>query len=245
VIVVAGAAALSLDACGRRALDGSHADAAAVGEGDAGSSKGAAGAAGGAPGNAGVSGGSGAPGNAGVSGGGGAGQGGAAGAPCGPCPSPICQPGFERVVDPAVSCCALCRRIDCSLVDCTPPTCPSGFHAEKLEGQCCPICLPGATSMACLEGRATYARTRDQLIDKYSRAGCQVDHDCTLVYESNACVSNCGTAFLAGLAENAIMNLTIFANEDCSTCPKPEPPPCAPVVAVCSNGRCTAGSPSH
>jgi hypothetical protein len=261
-----GVALVLLGSCGGRTLSGPHADAAAVNQGDdasgaaghepttgaAGSSAGHGGAAGSTgtgaagSGSAGATGGgSGNAGATGAAGAGAAGRGGTGGSAgstgttCGPCPSPDCLPGYASVHDPAVSCCPICRPVKCPAT-CSPPPCPAGSHLEMLDGQCCPTCQPGTESNACRTGRASYTQLRAALVEKYNSSGCMTDTDCTLVFEDNACVSNCGTAFPVSLASNAESNLKSAAQMDCGTCARPDRPPCALLVALCSNGHCTA-----
>jgi hypothetical protein len=90
-----------------------------------------------------------------------------------------------------------------------------------------------------MKGRASYSQLRDQLVEKYSSGGCKVDTDCALVFEDNACASNCGTAIPKALADGFASNLDATAAASCATCPPPIKPPCAPLAAVCSNGKCT------
>jgi hypothetical protein len=264
--------ALLAVSCGGRSLSSPHGDAAAVQTGEAGATGGAGttgaagasnaagttgaagattgaagattgaagahtGAAGATTGAAGVTGAAGTAGAAGVTGAAGT------GAACGPCPPATCKPGFKSVVIPDISCCAICARIDCTLQDCgAPPTCPAGQHLELRDGDCCQTCQPGTESSACTKGREGYTQSRTVLVEKYNFSGCKVDSDCALVFENNACVSNCGTAFPKGLADQAQSNLDSLAASDCAMCPKPVIPPCVPLVAVCSNGQCVAAS---
>jgi hypothetical protein len=206
-------------ACGKSPLGGSQPDAAAVGQGT---------------------------GVAGTTNGGAAGNTGAAGTgqtACGPCPPADCQPGFKKVVDPAVSCCALCRRIDCSLVDCAPPSaCPAGTHLEKVEGACCATCEPGPVDAACARGQEQYRMFRAQLIEKYNSLPCETDADCKFVFDDNACVSTCGFVVTASQAVSTVTNLESAAEAGCKTCPDPLALPCPFQVAVCSNGHCTSGA---
>jgi hypothetical protein len=142
------------------------------------------------------------------------------------------------VVDPSVSCCPLCRPIDCSNVKCATPICPTGFHAEVPMGGCCPTCVMGV-SMQCNGAQAAYGAQRSALLEKYSAPSCMVDSDCTLVYESNACVSNCGEALPVATASSFTMNLMTLAGACDMACPPKAAPPCALLTAACSNGKCT------
>ena len=234
--------------CGGRSLstdlpDGGGAGQA-TGTGAAGAT--ASGAAGtgaaGATGAAGVAGTTGAAGAAGVAGTtGGAGVNGHAGAGgCdSTCPDVGCKDGFMSVVDPTISCCPICRPIDCTTVDCANPNCPTGFHTEVPTGTCCPICVMGP-SAACTKAQQAYGDSRASLLMKYSEAGCMVDSDCRLVFEANNCVSSCGTALALTEASFFTSNIASETQACDMSCPPIVSAPCAPLTAVCSNGLCTA-----
>jgi len=231
--------------CGGRTLlppSSAGAAGAAVETGAAGNS----GAAGnpGAAGDPATTGGAGAIGHAGATGhagsSGAAGQSGAGGASaCGLCPDPACKPGFMSVVVPAISCCPICRPLDCATVDCAPVVCAAGTHAETMPGQCCPVCVAGP-SKACNDLRTQMQGLRKSLLAKYDATPCNVDADCTLVVEQNACVTNCGVALPVSTAPLFTANLEMLAIACDDACPPLAVPPCAPEVAVCSNGLCTA-----
>jgi hypothetical protein len=236
--------------CGGRSLSAPHPDGGAgQGAGAAGSVSGAAGATGGTIGTgvAGTTGtaGTGAAG-AGAGGAGGfagsdgvGGHGGAGGGPaCGPCPLIDCAMGFMSVVDPTVSCCPICRPLDCGTVDCVNPTCPSDSHAETPPGTCCPVCVAGP-SQACNRAQRDYQETRMGLLEKYAASSCQIDSDCKLIYESNNCERNCGEALEVSVAGFLNYNLSNLADDCNRSCPPSVAPPCAPLGAVCSNGVCT------
>jgi len=247
-----GAAWLLSGACGDRTLkvpgpDGGGGQPGAAGDGTAG---GAAGTTGNGAGFAGTIGAAGATGAAGTRGGlgghggaGSTGKGGAGGSQaCGPCPAPLCKQGYVSVVDPAVSCCPVCRPIDCRTVDCADPKCAAGNHLETPPGTCCPVCVAGP-SEACNKGQQSYQSLRQQLVEKYNSSPCKLDSDCTLVVEQNACVSDCGTAIFAAAVSNYDSNLK-NASADCASCPPPDRPPCVFLVALCSNGQCVSGTGS-
>jgi hypothetical protein len=178
-------------------------------------------------------------GTAGVSGG--AGQGGTAGAiGCGgPCMPVQCKTGYVSVVDPAISCCPICRPLDCSTTQCAPIDCPTGSHPEIPTGQCCATCVMGF-SQACNTAQAQYSTNRQALLEKYGEPACKQDSDCRLVYEGNACVSNCGEALPVVTAGSFEMNISSEAAACDAACPPIPKPPCVQQVAVCSNGMCTA-----
>ena len=239
VRIFAMAMILGLAACGSRALKGTDGDAATAHEGN--EATGAAGTTG-TPGAAGTTADTGVAdttGQAGVTGA--AGQGGAAGAMCGLCPPADCKPGFMPVTNPAVSCCAICRPVNCTNVRCAAVPCPAGNHVEMLDVDCCPTCLPGVVSVACTKGRANYAVQSEQLFDKYDAGPCQSDSDCALVVENNACARSCARPINANTVSFAGSNLDSFAIA-CATCPMPAIPPCAQLAAFCSNGRCVVGA---
>jgi hypothetical protein len=160
-------------------------------------------------------------------------------AACGPCPDPNCKPGFMSVVEPNVSCCPICRPIDCATVDCANPDCPAGTHSEVPDGTCCPICVMGV-SQACNMAMSSYQSNRAAFIDKYTMGTCKGDADCTIVLETNACVTNCGTAFPVWGATNFNSNITSLTVACNMACPPKPLLPCAHFSAVCSNGTCVA-----
>jgi hypothetical protein len=93
-----------------------------------------------------------------------------------------------------------------------------------IAGQCCPICIQDN----CATQRATYFQLRQELVDKYSTLGCNIDADCTIYYEKNQCFVGCGIAVPNSALNNLDSNLQSFAQSTCSpTCPM-EVPPCEP-----------------
>jgi hypothetical protein len=129
--------------------------------------------------------------------------------------------------------------MSCAAVNCAQAICPVGSHVEVPAGQCCPARVMG-TSQACNQAEANYSRDREALLGKYSSTPCKQDTDCQLVFESNACVTNCGEALPvvnAGSFETNISGDAMVCN---AACPAMSTPHCAPQVAVCSNGTCTA-----
>lgn len=101
------------------------------------------------------------------------------------------------------------------------------------------FCTLKSCQDACKTGQQAYSDFRTQLLAKYDSIGCQTAKDCTLVYESNGCVSNCGTAIPASVADSVDQNLTTAGGSDCSACPPPDVPPCVPLFADCVNGACS------
>jgi hypothetical protein len=251
--IAVGACLLALAACGDRSLGVPPADGGTAGQssptgtgtggqasggsqGQAGASSGVAGATGSS---AGASGGS-----AGISAGSAGSTGGSAGAggtPC-LCPAIACAIGFVLTPDPA-SCCPVCKPIVCNGA-CVVPTCGPNNHLERAPGQCCATCMPGADDGACTAGRQQYAADRAATVEKYTEGGCTSDDDCALFYEHNQCAWTCGTAVNATLVMDATSNLDAAATFDCGTCtPIGVAPPCLPLTALCSNGKCVAGMP--
>jgi hypothetical protein len=213
--------------------------------GGAGQSSGGAGSTGAAGASAGTVGTAGAVGTAGTTGAGTAGTTGAAGASgvCNVACSPTtCKPGFMPVLDQSVSCCPVCRPLNCATVDCAQPQCDLSGHLETPSGQCCPVCAPGPDPV-CSKGQQSYASNRDAIIQKFSLGvSCQLDQDCTIVPESNACQITCGIPVAGSLAMSLIASLDSVA-QGCATCAPPFVPPCPQLVPLCSNGRCIAGVP--
>jgi hypothetical protein len=119
---------------------------------------------------------------------------------------------------------------------CDPFACGPGYTPQPGPG-CCPICVPAKD---CETGRAEYYKQRTLLIDKYSSAGCQLDSDCGVLYETNACVNGCGqTPLPASLIESAIQNLDVIAQQVCTQCPPAPIPPCVPPPQPrCVMNRC-------
>jgi hypothetical protein len=167
------------------------------------------------------------------------GQGGQAGG-CGPCPAIACGEGFMSVVDPAISCCPICRPLDCTTALCANPICPAGTHSEVPKGSCCAVCMMGV-SQACNQAQDQYNRDRKQFLDKYGSSRCAADAECRLVFEDNACESNCGEALPVSTANLFESNIQADADKCDGVCPALSgKPDCTPLVPVCSNGLCVA-----
>jgi hypothetical protein len=158
-----------------------------------------------------------------------------------PCPALACAPGFLGQLDPGVSCCPVCRKIDCSTVDCAQPLCDVTGHLETSVDQCCTVCVAGVDP-SCATARQNYASSRAALVEKYASAPCMTDKDCTIVSESNPCQLSCGIAVPNILAGSLIADLNEIGWK-CGTCVPPPPPPCAPATVLCSNGQCVVGVP--
>ena len=94
---------------------------------------------------------------------------------------------------------------------------------------------------ACELGRASYKRDQDELV--VTTNDCQQDSDCGTLWETNACVSTCGTPVPAAIIDSLAEWLRRSASLSCSSCPPIPIPPCAPPGPVkCIDGRCREGS---
>lgn len=119
---------------------------------------------------------------------------------------------------------------------CDPILCAPGYTPQPGPG-CCPICVPNDY---CASAHAEYYRQRDLLIEKYSSAGCQLDSDCGLFFESNGCANGCGqTPLPVSLIDDAVQNLEGIAQQLCAMCAPPPIPPCVPPTQPrCVMNRC-------
>jgi hypothetical protein len=141
------------------------------------------------------------------------------------------------VVDPTISCCPICRPINCAAVLCQVIDCPMGQHPEVPMGKCCAACVDGF-SKACNDAMSSYNSFRTSALDKYGSAGCNIDSDCMFFSEQNACVTNCGEALPVSTFGNWDGNIKNFAAACNAACPPKPLLPCAHFVAACSNGKC-------
>src|SRR6185369_8130178 len=130
----------------------------------------------------------------------------------------------------------------CANVACPAIACGPGFVSAMEPGTCCPICRPDSPD-ECRNGQQAYAEFRAQLIEKDNSIGCNTAMDCAVVYESNRCVSSCGTAFASAIADSAEQNLRSFAESNCASCPPIPLPPCPAPFVYCTQGVCTVGGP--
>jgi hypothetical protein len=100
----------------------------------------------------------------------------------------------------------------------------------------------GGTLQACANGKESYRARQATLTEALAAKGCQTDLDCGTLWESNACVNNCGTTLPVAGSEATTRELADFAKTQCSTCPAIPTPPCVPPrPAVCQQGRCREG----
>jgi hypothetical protein len=91
---------------------------------------------------------------------------------------------------------------------------------------------------ACTAGKDTYKRERDELVTTSN--GCQKDADCGTLWETNACVSTCGTPVPAAIVDSLTELLRTSASRNCSSCPPIFDPPCTPPRPLkCIQGRCS------
>jgi len=98
----------------------------------------------------------------------------------------------------------------------------------------------GSATDACAAGKRTYKRERDELVTTSN--GCQTDADCGTLWETNACVSNCGTPFPVAVVDSLTEVLRTSASRNCSSCPSIPIPPCAPPGPLkCVQNRCSDG----
>ena len=79
----------------------------------------------------------------------------------------------------------------------------------------------------------------EELLAKLSQSACSADTDCAVLWETNACVSTCGTPAPVSAIDSATADLSDFAKKSCSSCGPIPIPPCAPPAPVtCQQGRC-------
>ena len=80
-------------------------------------------------------------------------------------------------------------------------------------------------SQACNTVTTQYTTNRAAMLDKYNSTPCKIDTDCRLVFEGNACVTNCGVALpisTASFFESNIAGLAMACNASCPALPPPE-----------------------
>jgi hypothetical protein len=160
---------------------------------------------------------------------------------CGPCPDIDCGVGYTQQPSPD-GCCNVCVPLDCRMLGCPGPACgcpgiacAPGSQPIYPPDQCCPIC----SDTNCDEQRRSYYGFRDQVVEKYNSLGCMQDSDCTIVYESNACASSCGTPMPWFYEKDFVVVLNEYAASTCAACPPPPLQPCpAPPPPACVAGRC-------
>jgi len=156
------------------------------------------------------------------------------------CLGVFCSVGSKWVPDPSVCCggeCVLaCDDVACSDVDLT---CRPGKHVGLLADECCPQCVPDAPPSCDLAMQA-YREFRIERLTKYQSAGCQ-DSGCALFSESNRCASTCGAPIASAFRDAIEEELSVFAEQTCSQCPKQFPNPCpsAPPFS-CIDNSCQA-----
>ena len=95
---------------------------------------------------------------------------------------------------------------------------------------------------ACGSGKDAYQQKRTQVWQLLSASGCSTDADCGKLWETNACVSTCGTPAPAAGVDAATEELNAFAKNACSSCAPIPVPPCVPPGALkCVQGQCSEG----
>ncbi len=93
---------------------------------------------------------------------------------------------------------------------------------------------------SCELQRQSYVVFRDQMLGKYGSINCQVDTDCSLYFEKNACGTGCGVA-LANVGRKELeSSLDAYALMACPpACPPPPQVPCGPIASPhCWKGSC-------
>jgi hypothetical protein len=99
------------------------------------------------------------------------------------------------------------------------------------------ICSP----TLCESGKVTYNTRRAELLNASSNYTCTKDTDCSLVIESNRCISNCGTAVASSVKSYLSVELTALGSSVCNSCEEAAVPLCLEQRAMCVDGRCVTG----
>jgi hypothetical protein len=100
----------------------------------------------------------------------------------------------------------------------------------------------GNGTAACASGKDGYQHKREQVLQTARASGCKEDADCGTLWESNACVSTCGSAVPRASIDAASAELLDWAKGACATCPPIPVPPCAPPGPLrCVQGQCAEG----
>lgn len=157
------------------------------------------------------------------------------------CAVPDCSAGY-KLVSPLGSCCPVCLPVCTPDQGCPAIGCGSGSHSETPEGACCPVCVTDPEP-TCDDGKAAYAQTREQFLEKY-RMGCMSDSDCVVLAPVNACENGCQYSTVWTRAANFFTdNLESLAEMQCSSCEKGPIPPCSPPEPPhCLMGECQFAS---
>lgn len=166
--------------------------------------------------------------------------------------SNACVPGSRKV---DVNGCSTCTcGSDGITMYCTDMACvPCVPDSTKVATDGCNDCTCGAAGVwactqkfcsaeTCTAGKVQYQDFRTELLTKYGSLGCTTDTECSMVYESNRCIANCGTAIATVMASSFSSNLAAAAETYCTSCSAMAVPPCLPLVARCVNGACVTGS---
>jgi len=98
----------------------------------------------------------------------------------------------------------------------------------------------GTPPTACAEARADYSRLREELLGNYLSIRCEMNVDCMVMVEDNACAYACNVALPAVVAAIFLDTLNSFALERCSTCEPPEKTACVQAMPYCFVHGCVA-----
>lgn len=148
-----------------------------------------------------------------------------------------CAEGFVWVPDPNVCCGGQCVS-GCDDMACTDIglSCDPGMHVGTLPDECCPLCVPD-NPPPCDVAMQLYRDFRKERLSKYRSAGCE--GGCSMFGENNRCATTCGTSIPAAFRDSIEEELTRFAEQTCSACPKSFPTPCpAPPPLSCIDQIC-------
>jgi hypothetical protein len=120
---------------------------------------------------------------------------------------------------------------------CDPLACPIGYVSLPNPDGCCFHC---EKLNSCEAQREDYARFRTAIFEKYSFLNCQIDADCGLYFEKNACGVACPVAVINTALRELPNILDNYAAMKCSQACPPQPPiDCGPKVAPeCWKGYC-------
>jgi hypothetical protein len=100
----------------------------------------------------------------------------------------------------------------------------------------------GGARDACSAGKDAYQHKREQVLQSAASSGCKQDADCGSLWESNACVSTCGSPLPLARVDAATTELNALAKDACATCAAIPVPPCVPPGPLkCEQGQCREG----
>jgi hypothetical protein len=134
----------------------------------------------------------------------------------------------------------LVMRLSCSgfwLILLSAATACGGRSREPETGS-----AGGGARDACSTGKDAYQHEREQILQRAASSGCKQDADCGSLWESNACVSTCGSPLPLASVDAATAELNAMAKNVCATCPAIPVPPCVPPGPLkCVQGQCAEG----